>query len=214
LGLVERTISRPVRFKALPLREGIDFLIKQKKQETKKMEQRAKKFIENYRQENDNYEIRENEPHFVLTARKIASLQKRGDEIDNAQKSIDFISSWKRFPRTIQTFGENGIKALERGVKMRVILEKPKLMNQIPELVKKLKEHPNYRLRYVIDNPKAIIGIFDKERAIIKTSASVGLAEKPSLWTDNPCFLSVLSDYFELMWITAMDKIPEKFVDL
>ena len=109
LGLVEKTISRPVRFKALPIQEGIPFLLKQRKEETKKMEQRAEKIIDDYRPEINNHRVCEYEPHFVLIPKKMASLKKRCEEIDNAQKSIDFITSWKRFPSTIQTFGENGI---------------------------------------------------------------------------------------------------------
>ena len=211
IGLVESTISRPLRFKGIPIQKGISFLFTEKIEETKKMKKKAEKIIEYQR--NNNIKIQKYEPHFVLISKKEASLIKRQEEIDNAKKSIDFISSWKRLPLTIDTFGENVRKALERGVNMRVILEKPKDLNQIPETVQNLKEFPNYKLRYFLGQPSAIIGIFDRKRAITKTSVTVGLAEKSSLWTDNPCLVSVIQDHFEMMWITAMEKIPEKYVD-
>ena len=68
---------------------------------------------------------------------------KRHEEIDNAEIEIDFISSWKRFPRNMYIFGENIKKALERGVKIRVILEKPENMNQIPEIIEEMKKIQN-----------------------------------------------------------------------
>ena len=208
---MESTISRPLRFKGIPIQKGISFLLKEKIKETKKMKKKAEKIIEYQR--NNNIKIQKYEPHFILISKKEASITKRQEEIDNAKKSIDFISSWKRFPSTIDTFGEDGLNALKRGLKMRVILEKPKDLNQIPETVQKLKEFPKYKLRYFLGQPSAIIGIFDREKVIIKTSATVGLAEKPSLWTDNPCLVLVIQDHFEMMWITAMEKIPEKLVD-
>ena len=118
--------------------------------------------------------------------------------------------SWKRFPLTIRTFRENAKKALERKVKIRVILEKPKDMNELPEEIYDFKKFPNYQLRYIIDPPKAIVVIFDKKKSIIKTTTSEGLAEDPALWTNNPCLLSILYDYFEIMWITAMEHLPEQ----
>ena len=170
------------------------------------MQTKAEKMMKDYTPKINNNKFDETKPHFVLIPRKEASINKRQIEIDNAQSSIDFITSWKRFPRTVDTFGENTKKALEHKVKIRGILEKPENILDIPETIDKLKKFPNYHLRYILKRPKAIIVIFDKKRALIKTSATGGLAEKPSLWTDNPCLISVLSDYFEIMWITAIEK--------
>lgn len=47
-----------------------------------------------------------------------------------------------------------------------------------------------------------------------KTSASVGLAEAPALWTDNPCLIPIFSDYFEIMWITALENISQQTCQL
>ena len=209
MGLLERTLTKPVMFKAIPIQQALSFLLKQKIQETKKIQKEAEEMIENYHHENHK-QIQEFKPHFVLISKKEASISKRMMEIDNAQTSIDFITSWKRFPLTINTFRKNAIKALERNVKMRVILEKPKDLHELPEELHTFKKFPNYQLRHIPNPPKAIIGIFDKKTVIIKTSTSVGLAEAPSLWTNNPCLVSIVSDYFEIMWITAIEHLPEQ----
>jgi sugar-specific transcriptional regulator TrmB len=214
MGFLERTLTKPVMFKATPLQQVVSFLLKRKIQETKKLQKEVEEMMESYCHEIHNLKVQEFKPHFVLISKKEASISKRQEDIDNAQTSIDFITSWKRFPRTVHTFKENVKKALEKNVKMRVILEKPKDLHEIPEKIDNYKKFPNYQLRYILHPPKAIIGIFDKKKAIIKTSASVGLTESPSLWTDNACLLSVFSDYFEIMWITAIEKIHEGFIKL
>jgi len=210
MGILQSTLTRPVMFKTIPIQQAVSFLLERKIKETENLQKEAESLVENYHHENHNNQVQEFKPQFVLISKQEASITKRRDEIDNAQLSLDFITSWKRFPLTIRTFRENGKKALERKVKIRVILEKPKDMNELPEEMYDFEKFSNYQLRYIIDPPKAIAAIFDKKKAIIKTSALGGLADAPALWSDNPCFLSILSDYFELMWITAIEHSPEQ----
>ncbi len=54
-----------------------------------------------------------------------ATILRRTEEITLAKSQIDFLVSWKRFPQTVITFAEVAKIALEKGVKMRVLLEKP-----------------------------------------------------------------------------------------
>ena len=213
LGLVEKTVGRPIRFKGVPIKQGLAFLIKKKEDEAKKMQKIAEKMMQNFAQKINNNKILDDKPHFVLVSKKEASINKRLFEIESAQTSIDFITSWKRFPRAIDTFGKSGKQALENNVKMRVILEKPENKYDVPKILEEFRIFPNFHLRYILKPPEAVIGVFDNKAVLIITSAKVGLAEKPSLWTDNPCLLAVIRDYFEIMWITAMEKIPEKLVD-
>jgi len=207
MGLVVRTIGRPLMFKATPIKKGVSILLKQKIRETKKMQQQAEEMMENHNQMIHNHEAQATKQHFVLLPKKGASITKRQEEIDNTKMSLDFISSWKRFPKTIDTFGKNIIMALERNVKIRFILENHKDMHQIQEMVNNFKKYPNYELRNIHNNPQAIIGIFDKKKIIITTSAKVGFAEVPSLWSDNPCLVSVFCEHFEQAWAKAAKNI-------
>ncbi|MFC1487030.1 helix-turn-helix domain-containing protein [Thermoproteota archaeon] len=43
LGLVEKTVGRPIRFKGVPIKQGLAFLIKKKKDEAKKCKKLQKK---------------------------------------------------------------------------------------------------------------------------------------------------------------------------
>ena len=212
IGLVEKTVRKPLRYRGILFEQGLELLMKERFQEVQEMKIKAKEVIKNFNLAIFNYKngVKEIEPNFVLIPKNDASIIKRLEEIENAKSEIDFVTSWKRFPPSVFTFGAKVKKALDRGVKIRVILERPEESDQIPEQVHEFKEYPNYRLRYILKSPRAIIGIFDKQRAIIKTSASGGLAEAPALWTDNPCLISVLSEHFEIMWITALENIPQQ----
>ena len=209
LGLVERAITRPLSFRGIPAKQGISFLVKQKVKETKTMETKTNEMIEKFHITTNNNQIQDVKHSFVLIPKKEPSILKRQEEIDRAEIEIDFITSWKKFLLTIDALGESARKALERGVKIRIILEKPDDLNQIPEQVHEFQKNPKYELRYILEPPEAVVTIFDKKRSMVITCTSVGLAEAPELWTDNPCLLSIIKDYFETMWITAIENIPD-----
>ena len=154
--------------------------------------------------------LAEDAQQFIIIPKKKTSIRKRREEIINTKTSIDFVSSWKRFPRMAYVFGEIVKIALERNVKMRVILEKPPKHIMLPEIINDLKKNPNYQLKYIPEPPLAIIGIFDKKRALIKTCATGGLAETSSLWTNNPSLLTIINGFFELNWVTAMENSKYK----
>jgi hypothetical protein len=55
-----------------------------------------------------------------------------------------------------------------------------------------------------------LMSIYDKKEAWICTCTHPVLEECPTLRTDNPCLLSILQDYFEIMWLTALASKPEQ----
>lgn len=213
MGLVERTLTRPVKFRTIPLQQGVSFLLKQRTQETKRLQQEAEQMVQKINHKFNNHKVQESLPHFVLISRKEASISKTQEEIGNAQERIDFITSWKKFPLTLYIFGETAEKALERNVKVRAILEQPVDSSKVPEELSVFNRFANFELRYIPSPPETVMAIFDKKKAIVDTYPSAGLAEAPSLWTDNSCLLAVFSDYFEIMWITAMENRPETIIN-
>jgi sugar-specific transcriptional regulator TrmB len=210
LGLIEKTLNKPTLIKAIPLSDGITFLIKRKKQETLKTFEESRNLIEFFKNCPNKNGAKENEHKFIHIPEKETYIRKRREEISNSQTSIDFITSWKRFPLKIYTFAESTKNALKRNVKIRVILEKPPNEHSVSKTIQEFEKNPNYQLKYTHNPPLAIIAIFDSKRAIIDMSSSAGLAEVPAIWTNNQCFLSIVSDYFENTWKTAIKHVPEQ----
>jgi len=210
LGLIEKTLNKPTLVKAIPLSDGIKFLIKRKKLETLNTFEESRNLIEFFKNCPNKNGEKENEHNFIFIPEKEAYLRKRHKEISDSQTSIDFITSWKRFPLKIHTFTESTKNALKRNVKIRVILEKPPNEYSVSKTIQELEKYPNYQLKYTHNPPPAIIVIFDSKRAIIDMSSSSGLAEAPAIWTNNLCFLSIVSEYFENIWKTAIEHVPEQ----
>lgn len=212
LGLIEKSLNKPTLIKAIPLSVGISFLIQRKKQETSKIFEESQSIIQFFRNFSNKNGTEEKEHNFIFIPEKQAYIRKRREEISTSQTSINYITSWKRFPLKIHTFSKSTKSALKRNVKIRIILEKPQNEYSVPNIIQELEEHPNYQLKYIHNPSPAIVAIFDNKRAIIDMSSSAGLAEAPAIWTNNPCFLSIVSDYFETTWMSATEHLLEQII--
>jgi sugar-specific transcriptional regulator TrmB len=205
MGLIEKSLDKPTVIKAIPLQEGISFLVQRRKQETLNIIQRTQRMVQDFTKYESKTREQEYKSQFVLFPQKEAYIRKLGEEIDNAQTSIDAICSWKRLPLTTYTFIENAIQALERNVKIRVILEKPK-KHLLSETMREINKYPSFMLRYIRNPPLVILCIFDRKRIFVDTHASAGLGEVPALWTNNPSCVELARNYFETLGNTAIEK--------
>ena len=202
IGLVESTIQRPRKYKSISVKEGISFLLRKKNEETKILNEKAERIIKNA--DNLNNFLDGIEPDFVLIPKNQGTILRKTEEIYGAIKQIDFLISWKRLPSVIDTWGKIARTALEKGVKIRVLLEKPEDENNFPEKLNDLMKYSNYKLKFISYEPSALISIFDKKKIIMDFSTEVGLAEKSSLLSNNPSLVSIIIDYFEKIW----EEIP------
>jgi hypothetical protein len=111
-------------------------------------------------------------------------------------------------PRWVLHLAEAMKKALKRGVKIRLIVEKPKDVNSFPEIIQDFKKNPCFKIRYILTPPFAVVTIYDKKKVRITTcitTATAGSEGSPALWSNDPCLLAIVQDYFEIMWLTAIE---------
>jgi len=205
-GLVEKILGVPTEFKPIPIEDCLFILIERKKSEISEIQKKATELLQNLKEKNSKNARQEEESQFILVPRKGNYFQKIRKVFENSQTSIDAITTSRRFLSIMFIFGQDVEKALKRGVKMRILTEKPEDENSLPENVKALKQNPLYRVRYLPTPPLAPLLIIDKKEVTIVTSARAGLNESPTLWSNNPSLIAVFRGYFETAWITAMEQ--------
>jgi len=206
LGLVERIISAPYKFKAISRQNGISVLMKRRIEETSKLQAATREMLKVVKNNNTRMALEENEPQFILVPEQVA-IKSETKALENAQRRFDVVTSWRRFPRTfIITHNNERVKALQRGVEIRVIVDKPDEEESVSDTIKHLEKHPTFKIKYLLNAPKALMSIYDKKEAWISTCTNPVLEECPTLRTTNPCLLSILQDYFEMVWIRAMES--------
>ena len=210
LGLAEKIIDTPTKFKATPIQDCVFLLLHRRDKETSEIKQKANQILKILNDNTTRMTLHEEYPQFVLVPKKEASIKRRRKEIKAAQTSIDRLVSFKMFGPTAVTYHEVIKKALERGVKIRVITEKPENENQIPKIIQEFKKYPSFKLRYILKPPLAIVTIYDRKEILVTTSAIYGLGESPVLWSNNPSLLAIINDFYEILWMTAIEKQQEQ----
>jgi sugar-specific transcriptional regulator TrmB len=202
MGLVEKIIALPCEFEAVPMQDGLSILLAQKAKEYSEAEKKTKVLLQKF-EPNDGKNPEDEECRFIIVPGKERLVKRIRDEHDNSIQSIDLVTTGSRFLQSIQYCFENYEKALERGVKYRVVLEKPEDEKAFLKNIEALLAKPNFQLRFINHYPTAYVVIFDKKEAFVAVYPLKSLIESPRLWTNNPSFLAIYQNYFKAVWNSA-----------
>jgi sugar-specific transcriptional regulator TrmB len=205
LGLAEKTISVPSKFRAISMKDAVSVLMERRIKETCELQAVTKEILKKFEKYTAKVTLDEDETKFILVPERVNTLLKR-KTLGNVQRSYDVVASYRN-PHGIIFVGiEEIAKALLRGVKVRVIINKPDKEEALLNIMKHLEKFPTFKTKYILDPPKALISIYDGKEAWVCTCTQPGMKECPTLWTDNPCLLSILQDFFDILWLTTIEK--------
>jgi sugar-specific transcriptional regulator TrmB len=208
MGLVEREIAHPYKFKAAPLKQGLQILMTQKREQYEESQEKTEKFLlkkESYPEEN----LEENEYRFCIVEGKERIIQIMKNHHDNVHRSADIVTTLQRWLQVLDYCFENYKKALQRNVRYRVVIQKPESGIDFPENVRFLLEKPNFELKVTRCPPQTIFGVFDDEEATFNFFPSKSLKESPIIWTNYHGFISMAQDHFDKVWKSARKYTPK-----
>jgi len=204
LGLVEKIVSVPSEFRALSIDVASSILMERRKRETSELQATISEMLKKIKSDDLQMVLEEKAKFRLVPERALVWTEKK--MLKNAQRSFDVIASWRN-PQSVLFVGRKEIAALLRkGIEIRVIINKPGEKKLLLNIVKLLKKFRSFKIRYLPNAPKALISVYDQEEAFVCTCTDPELEDCPALWTDNPCVLSILQDYFEMLWSIAIEK--------
>jgi sugar-specific transcriptional regulator TrmB len=201
--LVEKVINRPTKFRAIPLKKGISFLLKQKHKELSIIASQTKDLVDQFNRSNE--QLLTEKAEFVWVPSKEAVLYKIQEAIENAQSSINLVSSYERISK-ISMFSEALEGAWSRGVKCRVIIDKPEKSRASDEILNFLSKDASCKVRFLPSPPETVMTIYDRKEILIFTDPNARLSESPALWSSNLSLISGMQNYFTILWTTALEE--------
>lgn len=136
-GLVERVISNPSSYRAVPLKQGLSMLLQQKTQENTELLEETKVLL-NSLPERSPSQIEKDTTQFVITTEIKLFLKRLHNAIQCSKKSIDFVTISRGLLDNVQALK----RALEKGTKIRVILKIETENQSIQETIENLKKPP------------------------------------------------------------------------
>ena len=207
MGLVEKEISVPYKFKATPLKEGMQIIVNQRLDYYKETRNKTEQFL--LRKQSIEKADSEEQQYRLITVEgkdKIVQVIRRQHDI--ACKSIDILSTRRRWLQIIDCCFESYKKALARGVRYRIVVHKPERNFVFPEEVKALLSNPNFELRVSKNSLGNNLGICDRREATFNFYPSKSLKESPLIWTNHPSFILMAQDHFDKVWKSARTYTP------
>jgi len=206
LGLVEKAIEVPAMYIAIPMKRAFSILMEHRLKETCELQAKTREVIKNFGNTNAEKTFRKEGHQFILIPNKGRIIQRRNMQHAKVQTSVDGIFPLKEFANALHQFADIIKETLKRGVKIRVITEKPEDKNSFPEIIRAFEKNPYFQVRYILKHPSVLLTVYDKKEVIITTSATAGLIESPSLWSNNPSLLTLAINHFEAMWTKALEN--------
>jgi sugar-specific transcriptional regulator TrmB len=207
LGLVKKVLDIPIRFKATPLQDGLNLLLKQKNSEHQELHKKVTKLVDNIK-ENSKRTMPEIEKQFVVIPGKDSHIQWLKNQIKKSQTCSDSIVTWNDY-KIVNFFCEKEAqKSANRGVTDRMVIylsENEKTVDKNDESFKNIR--PNTQRRIVFTPPLALGAVFDKKEVIIATTLNNPIQTgEPVFWSNNFSVIALFQNYFETLWEKALEQ--------
>lgn len=212
VGLVEKLITKPVSYRAIPIKIGLGQLLAARTNEYRNVRAETQMLldeIEKSKQEKRREVKNQAFSQFTLIPEGKNVIERIKTAIETANQSVDVVLSWKRFSRgIINDFAESIENAWAKKVKIRFIIERPLKNKTMAQLIHFCIKKPFCQIRFIPKKPKLVLGIYDKKEVCIIMKPKEGLLDSPALWSSSAePLMELAQNYFYELWKKAEKNI-------
>jgi sugar-specific transcriptional regulator TrmB len=198
MGWVEKVVATPYKFKPVPICDCLSNFITKKAEEHQMLLKKAQLLEKQFKLEKVN--TSEKEPQIIISQGKERIVQLIKSLHDEAKSNVDIITNGDRWLEILYYCIESYEKALERGVKYRVIIAPAEDKTGLLQKTRGLLANPNFRLKILRDSAKTNAAIFDGEKIVFNFYLERMLSESPIILTDHASFITMYQSHFDTLW--------------
>ncbi len=201
IGLVQRIISYPVEFRAIPIEAAVPLLLKRRSRENGRLHRKAYDLVRRLKrgtlekaEENDLYVILIPNMEIMDRVSRVA--------VEKAQISWDGVTTAESHNYGMIGMTEPFERAIQRGVKFRHVIAKANDGQKVAEIKSVLRKPPFWEIRYLQGTAPVNMVMLDKKEIFISTTNEKMGKTKQSTWlrTNSPSILTIALGYFEGIW--------------
>lgn len=200
LGLVEKTVTTPIRFQAVSTKTAIGILLKVQERKYIDAKEKAKHVIaELIKKESAPVP---KEPVLVLVPLGERLEKVRNEFALRVDKSFDVVTIDMRVSLKMCELYK---KCLRRHVKIRVVIEEPKSRAAIVERFKSFCANRNFKFRFHTAQISTIVALNDYKEVLISERTRCGYEDSPVYRSNNSAIVGMAKTYFENLWATSTE---------
>jgi sugar-specific transcriptional regulator TrmB len=197
-GLVEKILEKPIKFRALPLKEAAEKLFRDRTDEYLKVKAETQELIE----KPENVEVPEKIHDFVFIPEKEAHCRRIWQAFDAAQRSIHTIMTYVGEPEK-DDLPAPLLNAISRGVKVKVISNVPEKVQVMTPVKRGWTKEDTYEVRYVRKPLPVMFCSVDKKELFLAADPKPDPNCTKALWTNNVGLVTMAEDFFRRTWRKA-----------
>jgi len=200
IGLVEKEITTPTQYRAIPINDCLNLLTERLTKKTKEIQLTAHKTLNHLTK---NLPLKKEPCKIILVPNKEPIALKSRDLLNSVQENLMVISPPnKLFP---WLFEQKCLfqKALKRNVKLRLITKRPANEKALQQTIQTLNENSNFKIKYLPQTPAVSFSLYDTKRIILELSAKEGYTKSQAIICENSSLIELASSYFELNWCAS-----------
>ncbi len=201
LSLIEKVISIPTKYRAVPMEDAVDILLGRKQKESLELMLKAAQLNNRYKTGKTD-SSHEDDTHYVLIPPKESFIKKSKDFYDNSTNYIEIFTTVERMRAAIRIFQDDYEKAFQRGVTVRCLIGRAMDQQTIDE--QDLPHNPHFSCNFITVPPKLLtpFTIWDRKELFVVTTEKEKIYQSQNLWTNNCLLIEVFLNYFEMLWKT------------
>ncbi len=200
LSLVQKVLTKPVRYQAISMEDACAILLNRKKEDFLNLRRKQKEFLRNFQDKKVSSSVDDFDYQFYVVKGKEAIFKNIQENFALCRERIDIATTQERFLQSLTHIGPLYLNKLREGVAIRVVTERPEDETSFLGHVKDYIGYSNFEIKFIRHTMKAIAILFDRKAAGAAMNPNEPLLKSPIVHTTNPAFLIMFSEYFDQVW--------------
>lgn len=199
-GFVLKNLSNPTTFVAAPIAVVAEVLLRQKSAELEGLSVQMRQLTEKFAQHSSVGDLGAGLRVCFGTISEADRGKKYANALKSAQSCFEAVLSWRRFKQINIHYQEQLQEALEHGLGVRIVTEKP-ARHHLPKWIPAaIRDYSNFKLKTLAAPPEVAVSVFDGRSADIAFDPNSSLTKGPDLWTTTPSLLALCREYVNTTW--------------
>jgi sugar-specific transcriptional regulator TrmB len=203
-GLIEREVDTPNQFKAIPIDEGLAILLQRRDNQSAMLHKQTAEMLQSLQERTAKTAPQEEESKFVLVPG--VHVHKIRNAVENAQMGVLCFTSVDMFRKVRFVTEDVWKRGVNRGIKYQFIIGKPHEERAVLQLDPILKNNDCFEIKWTHTLMPCVI-LIDGKEVFLRTEMNL---EAPVLWSNNPCIVTMIQEYFKTEWKILKEKYEEK----
>ena len=199
-GLLTALVTAPKEFHATSPEVALKILSKQMKAEIEGRMKKARAFLAEFHASSHSVDrsAQVEGAEMVLFPPGYSAIRYNFMKLRSTERELNAVQTNAHFLSFIDINSHEAKRLLKKGIIMRFVVESSQAIENPSDDLTGLMQDTNFKVNSAKNKIQACVLLYDESDAFI--SASLGTPHVPSYWSNNPCIISVVKNYFRTFW--------------